>query len=172
MTRVDRSRLPEVGADPAFALPTVVRHTLSNGLAVRTVEHASVPLLTIVVQIDGGTGADPFDREGLAAITADMVDEGTGSMDALDVSEALARIGAEYDVDVGPDAITFTLTTLTRFAGRGAALLGDMLIRPALRDDDFDRVRKLRLDRLRQMKDVPPAVAERAFLRLFYGGHP
>jgi predicted Zn-dependent peptidase len=172
MTRVDRSRLPEVGPDPAFALPTVVRHTLPNGLNLRTVEHASVPLLTIVVQVDGGSGADPADREGLAAITADMVDEGTGSMTALDVSEALARIGAEYDVDVGPDAITFTLTTLTRFAERGAALLGDMLVRPALREDDFDRVRKLRLDRLRQMKDVPPAVAERAFLRLLYGTHP
>jgi predicted Zn-dependent peptidase len=172
MTLVDRSRLPEVGPDPAFTIPAVARHTLSNGVAVRTVEHASVPLVTLVVQIDGGTGADPADREGLAAATADMVDEGTGAMSALDVSDALARIGAEYDVDVGPDATTFTLTTLTRFASRGAALLGDMLIRPSLRDNDFDRVRKLRLDRLRQMNDVPPAVAERAFLRLLYGAHP
>jgi zinc protease len=93
-------------------------------------------------------------------------------MSALDISDALARIGAEYDVDVGPDATTFTLTTLARFAARGAALFGDMLIRPSLREDDFDRVRQLRLDRLRQMKDVPPAVAERAFLRLLYGDHP
>ena len=30
----------------------------------------------------------------------------------------------------------------------------------------------LRLDRLRQLKDLPPAVAERAFLRLMYGDHP
>jgi zinc protease len=122
--------------------------------------------------VDGGTGADPADREGLAAITADMVDEGTGSLSALDVSEALARIGGEYDVDVGPDAIIFSVTTLTRFAARGASLLGDLLIRPSLRDDDFERVRQLRLDRLRQLKDLPPAVAERAFLRLLYGPHP
>jgi zinc protease len=122
--------------------------------------------------VEGGTGADPADREGLAAITADMVDEGTGSMDALDISDAMARIGGDYDVDVGPDATVFMLTTLTRFASRGAALLGDLLIRPSLRVDDFDRVRQLRLDRLRQMKDSPPAVAERAFLRLLYGAHP
>ena len=172
MSRVDRSRLPEVGPDPSFRLPGIVRHELANGLEVRTIEHLNVPVITLVVQVDGGTGADPADREGLAAITADMVDEGTGSMNALDVSDALARIGAEYDVDVGPDATTFTLTTLARFASRGAGLLGDMLIRPSLRGDDFDRVRQLRLDRLRQMKDVPPAVAERAFLRLLYGEHP
>jgi zinc protease len=172
MTRVDRSQLPTVGPDPAFRLPTVVRHKLDNGLDVRTVEHPTVPVITIVVQVDGGTGADPADREGLAALTADMVDEGTGSLSALDVSEALARIGGEYDVDVGPDATVFMLTTLTRFADRGASLLGDLLIRPSLRDEDFNRVRQLRLDRLRQLKDLPPAVAERAFLRLLYGAHP
>jgi zinc protease len=172
MTRVDRTRLPQVGSDPIFRLPDIMRHKLDNGLDLRTVEHHSVPVVTIVVQVDGGTGADPADREGLAAITADMVDEGTGSLSALDVSEALAGIGGEYDVDVGPDATVFMVTTLTRFADRGATLLGDLLIRPSLRNDDFDRVRQLRLDRLRQLKDLPPAVAERAFLRLLYGTHP
>ena len=170
--RADRSRLPEVGPDPAFAFPLILRHTLGNGLPVRTVEHDTVPVVTFIMQIEGGAGADPPGREGLAAITADMVDEGTGALSAIDVSEALARIGAVYDVDVGSDATVFTLTTLSRFAERGAALLADMLIRPALRDSDFDRVRQLRLDRLRQLKDLPTAVAERAFLRLVYNGHP
>lgn len=170
--RADRSRLPDVGPDPAFRFPLVVRHTLHNGLQVRTVEHHTVPVVTMVVQVDVGAVADPRGQEGLAAITADMVDEGTGSLSAIEVSEGLARIGAEYDVDVGADATCFSLTTLSRVAERGASLLADMLIRPSLRDSDFDRVRQLRLDRLRQLKDLPPAVAERAFLRLMYGEHP
>jgi zinc protease len=170
--RADRSRLPEVGPDPAFRFPLIARHTLHNGLQVRTVEHHTVPVVTMVVQIDGGAVADPRGREGLAAMTADMVDEGTGSLSAIEVSEGLARIGADYDVDVGADATSFSLTTLSRFTDRGMALLGDILIRPSLRDNDFDRVRQMRLDRLRQLKDLPPAVAERAFLRLMYGEHP
>ena len=172
MTRADRSRLPQVGADPSFSFPAVVRHTLSNGLQVQTIEHHSVPLVTFVMQVDGGLGADPAGREGLAAITADMVDEGTGALSAIDVSDALARIGAEYDVEVGSDATVFTLSMLARFAERGSAVLADLLTRPSLRAGDFDRVRQLRLDRLRQLKDLPPAVAERAFLRLLYGQHP
>ena len=170
--RADRSRLPAVGPDPAFAFPAIVRHTLSNGLAVRTVEHHSVPVITFVLQVEGGAGADPRGMEGLAAVTADMVDEGTGSLTAIDVSDRLARIGAEYDVDVGSDATVFTLTTLLRFAERGASLLSDMVTAPSLRDTDFDRIRQLRLDRLRQLKDLAPAVAERAFLRLLYDTHP
>ena len=170
--RADRSRLPDVGPDPAFSFPLIARHALHNGLQVRTVEHYTVPVVTLVVQVDAGAVADPPGLEGLAAITADLVDEGTGSLSAIEVSEGFARIGAEYDVDVGADATHFSLTTLSRFAQRGASLLADVLVRPSLRADDFDRVRQLRLDRLRQLKDLPSAVAERAFLRLMYGEHP
>jgi predicted Zn-dependent peptidase len=169
---VDRSRLPEVGPDPAFTFPAIVHHTLPNGLRVRVVEHRSVPVITFVLQLAGGSGADPAGHEGLAALLADMVDEGTGSLSAIEVSDAMARIGAEYDVDVGGDATTFTLTTVTRFAARGAALLSSLITAPSLRASDFDRVRQLRLDRLRQLKDMAPAVAERTFLRLLYGSHP
>ncbi len=170
--RADRSRLPAPGPDPPFHFPSIVRHTLKNGLKVRTVEHRTVPVLTFVMEVDGGLGADPAGSEGLASITADMMDEGTGDLSAIDVSDALARIGAEYDVEVGADATMFTLTTLTRFAARGAALLASLLTRPALREADFERVRQLRLDRLTQLKDLAPAVAERAFLRLLYPSHP
>ncbi len=169
---VDRSRLPEVGADPSFSFPAIARHTLANGLEVRTVEHHSMPVLTLALIVEGGSGADPTGREGLAAIVADMVDEGTSGLSAIDVSDAIARIGGSYDVEVGPDATLFSLVTLTRFARRGASLLCDMVTKPSLLDGDFDRVRKLRLDRLRQIKDSPPAVAERAFLELLYAQHP
>ena len=143
-----------------------------TGLQVRTVEHQTVPVVTMVLQVDGGSMADPRGREGLAALTADMVDEGVGDLTTIELSDALARIGADYSADVGPDATHFSLTTLSRFADRGASLLADILMRPSLRQSDFDRVRQLRLDRLRQLKDSPSAVADRAFLRLLYGDHP
>jgi zinc protease len=169
---VDRSRLPDVGPDPAFTFPEIVRHTLANGLDVRTVEHHTVPVVTFVLQVAGGAGADRRDGEGLAAVTADMLDEGTGSLSALDVSDAVARIGGDYDLDVGPDATVISLTTVTRFAASGGSLLAEMTLKPSLREPDFARVRQMRLDRLRQLKDLAPAVAERAFLRVLYGDHP
>ena len=168
----DRSRLPEPGPDPTFRFPSSVRHELSNGLRVRTIEHAGLPVLMFTMSVEGGLSADPLGKEGLAGLTADLVDEGTGDLSAIGVSDALARIGAEYDVEVGADSTTFTLMTLARFADRGAALLSGILVKPTLRDPDFLRVRQLRLDRLRQLKDLAPAVAERAFLRLLYREHP
>jgi len=169
---VDRSVLPPIGPDPEFVFPAIGRHALANGLRIRTVQHTSMPIVSLVVQIDGGSGADAPGTEGRGALLADMLDEGTGELSAIDVSDAFSRLGAEYDVEVGPDATTFALTTLTNFAARGGALLADLLVRPSLRQQDFDRVRQLRLDRLLQFKDMPAAVAERTFLERLYPAHP
>jgi len=172
MKSADRSRLPEVGPDPVFVFPSIVHQMLANGLAVRFVEHRNAPVVTVVMQVEGGAGDDPPALHGLAAVAADMLDEGTATMNALEVSDALARLGADYDLDVGSDATTIAMTTLERFTGRAAELLAEIVTRPALREADFDRVLQLRLDRLRQLKDVPAAMSERAFLQLLYGQHP
>jgi predicted Zn-dependent peptidase len=44
--------------------------------------------------------------------------------------------------------------------------------RPTIADADVGRVRALRLDRLRQLRNHPPAAAERVFARALYGAHP
>jgi predicted Zn-dependent peptidase len=47
-----------------------------------------------------------------------------------------------------------------------------MLVRPRFEQREFDRVRELRLNRLLQLKDMPPALADRAFAQLLYRNHP
>ena len=172
MTRVDRSRLPRPGPDRAFRFPPIVKHQLENGLAVWTVEHRSVPVLTTVVLLDVGSAVDPPQRPGLASLTGDMLDEGAGNRSALDVNDALGRIGAQFDTEVGPDATILTLTTLSRFRDQALGLLADIVCRPQFDTSEFERVRQLRMNRLRQLRDLAPAVADRAFASAIYAEHP
>ena len=169
---VDRSRLPALGPEPSFALPEIRRHARPNGLQVWTIEHHEVPLISTLVLLPIGAASDPADRPGLAAITADLLDEGSGELNALEVHEALARIGAHLDTEVGPDATLLDVTVLERHAPRGLELLADMVRRPRLEQRDFDRVRELRLNRLVQLRDTPSALADRVFTELLFRGHP
>jgi predicted Zn-dependent peptidase len=169
---VDRSRLPSPGPASPFTFPDIQRRTLPSGLRVWTVEHHAVPLVSFLLLLPVGASSDPSAHPGLASLTGDMLDEGCGDLNALDVHEALGRMGGHLDTEVGADATLLTLTTLSRFAERGASLLADMIRRPRLEQRDFDRVRELRLNRLVQIRDMPPALAERAFARLLYPGHP
>jgi predicted Zn-dependent peptidase len=126
----------------------------------------------MLVLVRRGAAADPVGREGLAAITGDLLDEGCGQLDALALHEALGRIGAQLETEVGSDATMLGLTVLSRFVDRAADLIAAMIRQPRLEDRDFERVRDLRLNRLVQLRDMPPALADRAFTELVYGGHP
>jgi zinc protease len=171
-SEVDRSRLPEPGPTRPVAFPAIRKSTLDNGLGVWTVYHPQVPVVSLILLVRCGSAADPPAKEGLAALTADMLDEGSGKRSAIEVHEALADLGAQFDTDIGSDAIVVSTTALSRFTDRVLALMADVVVRPALREDDFARVRQLRLHRLMQLRDIPSAVADRAFLKLLYGTHP
>lgn len=169
---VDRSRLPEPGRVRGFRFPTIEKSVLANGLRVWTISHPSIPLTSLLLLVKRGASSDPAGREGLSAMTLDMLDEGSGDRSAIAMHEALAAIGAQLETDIGPDASLIGTTVLSRFADRALHLLSDMVVRPAMREDDFARVRQLRLHRLVQLRDMPGALADRTFTSLLYGSHP
>jgi zinc protease len=169
---VDRSKLPEPGSSPPFTFPSIEKSVLPGGLRVWSVRHTAVPLVSFMLLLRSGSATDPAGKEGLAALAADMLDEGSGEQSAIEMHEAIARIGAQFDTDIGSDAAMVAITSLAKFADRSLRVLGDIVARPALREADFSRVRQLRLHRLTQLRDVPSAVADRTFIRLLYGPHP
>src|SRR5262245_16579299 len=101
-----------------------------------------------------------------------MLDEGSGDRSSIEMHETLAGLGAQFDTDIGADATSISVTALSRVADRALGFIGDIVVRPALREADFERVRQLRMHRLKQMRDSPAAVGDRAFLKLLYADDP
>ena len=171
-SRADRSRLPSIGPSAGFRFAAIHKDRLRNQLGLWSAEHRSLPVVNFVLVLPAGSSADFEGYEGLAAITADMLDEGTGNLSAIDVNAAFARIGAHLDTDVSADATLLSVTALAKFGAPALSLLADCLIRPRLAVEDFERIRQLRLTRLVQIRDMPSAIADRAFMQLLYGSHP
>jgi predicted Zn-dependent peptidase len=148
------------------------RQRLGNGLLLSTVERRGLPMVSLSLVLPAGSALDPAGLPGLASMTADMLDEGSGSRSAIEMQEALARIGAELDTEAGPDAVVLSLSLLDRFVPQGLQLLSDIVVRPRLGASDFDRVRALRTNRILQLRDVPGVNAEAVFARAIYGSRP
>jgi len=164
--------MPPPGAPARVTFPPVARETLSNGARVWSIRHDTIPVVTIALVVPVGSACDPPSAPGLAGVMADLLDEGTDRLDAIGLAEAFATLGSELSIDVGPDTTTFTLTTLPRFMDGALALLGDVMTRPRLHEADLERVREIRLNRLRQVRSSASAVADRAFLSAAFGTHP
>ena len=169
---IDRTRLPAIGSDPRFTLPEFQRTTLSNGARVWAAQHRRAPVLTLLLLIPSGAAADPPDTPGLAALTADLLDEGSAEHTAIELHKALTRIGGHLSTEVWSDATVLALTTLSRHVRAGLTLLSEIALRPRFDPADVTRVRDLRLHRIRQMRQVPSALVDRVFLETLYGSHP
>lgn len=169
---IDRTQLPIPGADRAFHFPRIARRTLPNGLELRAVRHQSVPIVSIVLLVPGGCAVDPASAHGLVSLTTGLLDEGSRGHSALEIADRVARIGGDLDLEAGMDAVVVGLTTLDRFYETGLSLVHEIVAAPNLENDDFNRIRNLRIERLKQMKDHAGALAERAFARALYGSHP
>lgn len=172
MTRVDRSRLPEPGPDRPFHFPRVAKRRLSNGLELRAVRHRDAPVANVTALVPGGASADPDHRPGLVSLTTDLLAEGCRGQSALEFADRISLIGGDLDLDVNHDAMVVSLTALHRFLETDLELVRDIVIEPNLAAEDFERVRALRLDRLRQISVHAPAIADRALARVVYGEHP
>jgi predicted Zn-dependent peptidase len=118
-----------------------------------------------------GTGDDPEDRYGLASLTGDLLDEGAGDRNAIQLADAFGALGTQLEVDVGPDATALSVTTLSRFLGPVLALMADVVARPRLEPADFNRVRELRINRLRQLSRSAATVADRMYVSAVFGAH-
>lgn len=168
----DRFILPGAGPLAHVRFPGIAKQSLENGLDVWTIVQPAVPVVSLVLILDTGTGSDPTDRPGITGLVADLLDEGAGSRNAIELSDALARIGSHIDIDTAPDATTIALTTLSRFLPHAMELLADIVTRPHLAEADLARVRDLRINRLRQMRRLPGAAGDRALLAAIFGPHP
>jgi len=154
VTAIDRFVMPGAGSPARIAFPPIVRSTLSNQAQVWSIQHDSVPVVTIVLMVPAGSAHDPASLPGMAGVMADLLDEGTEAHDAIGLAEALASLGTELQIDVASDVTTFTLSTLSRFMEPALALLGDVIMRPRLREDDLLSVMRA--------SDVPVVLLEAA----------
>ena len=167
-----RFEMPVPGPPALIAFPPIARHLLDNGLGVWAVEHTAVPLVTIVVTLDGGASADPAQAPGLASLTAALLNEGAGGRDAIEMSDALARLGTHLEVDTGSDVTTLALSAPVRHFADAMTLLASAVRSPNLDVADFERLRELRQSRLRQASLTPAAPADRTLITEVFGAHP
>lgn len=165
----DRSKPPALGPAPSLKLPPIQKMTLSNRMPVWFVEMHKVPVVDVTLIVKAGAEDDPPAAFGVAAITADMLDEGAGSRNALDLADAIDFLGASITTGSSYDASTVRLHVPVARADAALPLMADIALRPTFASTELERIRKVRLNALLQAKDNASSIATMAFSRVLYG---
>ncbi|HMA55100.1 MAG TPA: pitrilysin family protein [Acidobacteriota bacterium] len=169
----DRKTMPAPGAPPAVQFPAVQRAALSNGLKIMLAERHSIPVVSFALIVDAGYASDKGGVLGTSSLAMAMLDEGTAKRTSLQISEELARIGAELGASSGLDTCNVGLSTLKDKLDPALDIYADVILNPAFPEADFARLQKMQIAQIGQEKDSPIGMALRVLPKLIYGpGHP
>ena len=169
LAQADRSGPPEAGPARPLTLPPLERHALSNGVDVLLVGLHEVPVVEVVLVLPAGATADPAGLEGLAHMTAEMLDEGAGGKDALALADAVDYLGAQLGAEASWDDSTVRLRVPVARLGDALPLMADVALRPEFAEPDLERLRKEALTGLLQARDQPGSIAARALSAAVFG---
>ncbi|MFC4698681.1 M16 family metallopeptidase [Glaciecola siphonariae] len=167
---VDRSTgLPDVTGETSLSFPEIEQATLANGMQVFLAKRSTVPVINVAVQFDAGYAADKGNKLGLANFTAQMLDEGAGKYDALELSAELEKLGAELSAGSNLDTTSVSMSMLKENMKPSLSLLGDVLLKPSFKSDDIERQRSLILSGIAQQRAQPVSIALTVLPPLIYG---
>jgi len=172
--KVDRSKMPQPGAIADAVFPEFQTATLSNGMKVYLVERHDVPQVSVSMQLDTGYPADlSAMKDGLAGLTANLLDEGTTSRSALQIADEIDRLGAYLGVGGGGEQSTVEFSALTPTVDQVMAIWADVLRNPAFAEADFRRIQAQTAQALQQQLRDPGSIAQRVLSRSMWGDdHP
>jgi zinc protease len=169
---IDRSKAPAPSAPRPYHFPGITRASLPNGLRVLVAENHNAPLVSLRALIRSGADHDRISTAGLASITADLLDEGAGTRDAIQLAEDVGLLGGAMGTGADWDASYVSLDVLSRTAEDALAIFADVTARATLPADGLERVRAERLNEILQQRNEPAAIAGKRFARLLYGTGP
>ena len=172
VTAVDRSKAPELGPAPELKLPKLEHMTLKNGLKVILAQRHDIPVVNFALQVDAGYAADQFAAPGATSMTTTLLDAGTKTRKALEISEQLANLGATLNANSTLDTTTVSLSALKTNVDASLAIYADAILHPEFPQSEFARIQKERIAAIQREKSTPTMMALRVFPALIYGdGH-
>jgi zinc protease len=170
---IDLTKPPVLAAPPTLRVPPITTRQLPNGLRIVVVEQHELPIADIILELRSGGESDPANRTGTAALVSALLTEGTTTRTALQIADQAAFLGVRVGAGSGWEQSTVSLHTPTAQLDSAMALFADVALHPAFPAPDLERVRKVRLTSLQQLRDRGPSIADRAYATALYGEqHP
>ena len=127
-----------------------------------------MPVATLTLTIKNGETSTPLGKEGLCPITAALLDQGTKSRSAIEISRSLSEIGGTISASGQVEIMDISLTTLSPYLERGLDIYSDVILNPHFADQDLQRLKPERLATLERSEDNAETIASDVFPRLLY----
>ncbi len=144
---------------------------LANGLQIVAEQSPGVHSVALGFFVRTGSRDETDEVSGVSHFLEHMVFKGTRRHSADDVNRIFDEVGAKYNASTSEEVTLFYAAILPEYLPETFDLLAD-IIRPALRQDDFDMEKKVILEEIGMYDDQPTYTAYENAMLTHFAGHP
>lgn len=144
---------------------------LDNGLQIVAERSPHVHSVAVGFFVRTGSRDETDEISGVSHFLEHMVFKGTSRHSADDVNRVFDEVGAKYNASTSEEVTLFYAAILPEYLPQTFDLLAD-IIRPALRQEDFDMEKKVILEEIGMYDDQPTYTAYETLMQTHFAGHP
>ncbi len=167
----DRTKKPTAGANPSITVPPFWKQSMANGIKVIGAKSDEVPTVTMLFTLQGGHKLEAHDpsKAGVASMMASLMNESSLKTSAEDISTQLEKLGSSISFGSGSESMTVSVSSQVKNLDATLALLEERMFQPKFDAADFDRLKKQRLEAIKNTSTQATAVAENVYSKMLYG---
>ena len=146
-------------------------HVLPNGLEIVAECNPEAYSTALGFIVKTGARDESDEIAGVSHFLEHMAFKGTPTRSADDVNRELDEMGSHCNAGTSEETTVFYAPVLPEYQTRATEVLADIL-RPALREADFQTEKKVILEEIQMFEDQPPFGADEKCRAAFFGDHP
>ncbi len=146
-------------------------HTLDNGLEIVAECNPNAYSTALGFFVKTGSRDETGDNHGVSHYLEHMTFKGTPTRSAADVNRELDEIGSHSNAFTSEEQTVYFAAFLPEYQDRAVELLSDIM-RPSLREDDFQTEKMVILEEIAKYEDQPPFGAHEKCMAAHFGSHP
>ncbi len=159
---------PVVTPPRPWAFPEPAEHLLGNGVRVLAHDLPGQYVLSLRVVVPTPLSAEPSGKDGVAAMTARLLDEGTAAHGSEEFAELMERHGMVLGAGVSDGGILVDVDVPQRHLATAAALVTEALSDAVFPDDEVRRILRNRLAEIEQERASSAHRAARELARTLW----
>ncbi len=165
----ERSVQPPVGDPVKATMPDLYELQFDNGSELLGAVSSETPTVMLQISLPAGTRYVEKGKEGLAQLTASMLQEGTTKRSMEEIHAELDKLGSVISVGATSYTTDISVSALAKNLEPTLKIVEEVLLSPAFKQEDFARVKEQALEGLVYEHQSPNWLASQASRQVLYG---
>lgn len=165
----DRSIMPTPESAVSIHTPNTYKVYYDNGAELIGEKSSETPTVLIRFSLPAGERYVAKGKEGLADITATMMNQGSLQYSKEELQAKLDTLGSDISISAGEYSTQVTVSSLTSKLGPTLDILQEVLFHPRFSEQDFTREKQRLLQGIMYQQQTPAWLAGQATRQVLFG---